>query len=1087
MITDTSVVKMTAEGVIATLDYLITVNGVLAVASFIDRSNQIVYAMGAALKHGSAGIGGRRVAYPSKDVTTYISTLYNGKEKFHHGIAISTEIGESMLLYTRDMEEQVVYTFLMKKYELPLLPEWTGSLIAEFKERGIIEEDYKIIGRQNATMYIGNRLVAVDEVIGCTVALSEPLLEQTVTELIQRGVIHVTDTPQEKLSINGMDDYFSQFSTSLVANLKEQLHPVSEHTQDMPYIALKKKRLYPQQISQDVGCINALLNRQTDYIILNMGMGTGKTIQAATISDGLANAMAMRSSKKSLKEIYEQGGVRYRNIIMCPPHLVEKWCAEIRSEIPDATATAITEFKQLVMIREQGKARRGREFYVISKDFAKLSYQSRPCVYQYGARKPKGYVCNRCGKSRQDNHTEKCDCGGTYHKTVLSNNSMKGMICPECGELLFPTNRAVNVSKYADNPTEPLEPENFAVMNGSNLYCHLCGTSLWTPCIANIDVGGEYSAWASRSSKWKKITHYANKTHKSTKTVWVHKEYEDMYLDMIGEQALSEEEDVAAPRKYAPAAYIKKYLKGYFDFAIFDEMHLYKGGATAQGNAMHALIKAAKYKLGLTGTIAGGYASHFFYTLFRLDPRRMIKNGFNWGSENAFVEKYGTTVREFYIEGSLEGEYNKASRGRQIGSVKNAPGISPLIFTDFLLDRAVFLDLSDMSRFLPALKEQVVTVPLEDKIKREYDAVVQRLKDDSRQSGGHGLLGKMLQFSLSYTDKPYGGDKIKNPASGECVCIPKSFDEFRDVSMLSNKEKKLIEIVKGELAENRNCVVYAEYTASPETCVSYRLRDVLMVHLGLDDNEVVVLESSSPAAVKREAWIHKKAAEGAKVFITNPRCVETGLDLCFEYEGAKYNYPTLLFYQMGYNMFTIWQASRRAYRLNQKEECRNYYIASEGTIQPSVIRLIAEKQVATAAIQGHFSAEGLVAMAQGVDARIKLVQALASNDTESQNELQNMFDVIASSSEDNTSYADYRPMLTYGELMGRHEETGKDAVEDLFDFLFSDPFGMCIVEDREKAGKPVETEAVNVVKPKHTGRKRSDDGVISLFDMILKN
>ncbi len=212
------------------------------------------------------------------------------------------------------------------------------------------------------------------------------------------------------------------------------------------------------------------------------------------------------------------------------------------------------------------------------------------------------------------------------------------------------------------------------------------------------------------------------------------------------------------------------------------------------------------------------------------------------------------------------------------------------------------------------------------------------------------------------------------------------------------------------------------------------------------------------------------------------RWVLTLLDLCFEFDGAKYNYPTLLFYQMGYNMFTIWQASRRAYRLNQTEECRNYYIASEGTVQPAVIKLIAEKQVATAAIQGHFSAEGLAAMAQGVDARLKLVQALASNDTESQNELQNMFDVIAASKGDDTSYADYRPMLTYDELMGRTEKETGD-VEDIFDFIDNDLFAFCIMEDREKAGTPIEAP----VKPKRSRhRNKSDsDAAVSMFDLMF--
>lgn len=1080
--------KITVGGVVATLDYLISVAGQLAVASYIDRSNQTILAIGSGLRNQKPYYEGRPMAQPS-DNNTYLTVIQNGKEKFVHGLTISKEVGERILLYTRDMEEEVFYSYLMKKFDLPLLREWTMPIVAYFRRHGAVNENYRIFGRNDSQIQIGDKRICVSDVIAAEVYINEKSLEDAVSKLIKDGVVGFTDQQQDKIHVDGMDDYFQKFSSSLVSNLKKQLNPVSEHTQEMPYLALNNMRLYPQQISQDVGCIKALLEKKTRYIILNMGMGTGKTVQAASVCEGLANAGAMRRGK-SLKDVYADKEVTYRNIIMCPSHLVSKWCEEISREIPYAKATAITDFSQLVKLREEGCERKGKEFYVISKDFAKLSYSSRPCVNKYGCRQPKDYVCNRCNKPRPSKQSIRCECGGDYILRIIDGHNAYGMICPECGELLYAANRTMSKDKFEDGKILPLQPRDFATMNSANATCHLCGTSLWTPCVANIDMGGPYSDWAGRATKWKKVTHYANKAHKSKKSVWVHKNYEDEYFHSIGESPLKEKEDVRGVRKYAPATYIKKYLKGFFDVAIFDEMHLYKGGGTAQGNAMHALIKASRYQLGLTGTIAGGYANHFFYTLFRLDPARMIKNGFGWNDEMAFCEKYGTIIREYkYVEAS-DGNYNSSSRGHQLSSPKVAPGISPLIFTDYLLDRAVFLDLSDMSRFLPPLKEKVVTVPLEEDIALSYGDVVKRLKEQGRQKGGFGLLSKMLQFSLSYTDKPYGRQEIKNPSDGSVVCVPDSYDEYRDVSKLLNKEKKLIELVDAELAEGRNSMIFAEYTASPEACISYRIKYVLMKHLNLSDNEVVVLESSSPSAAERETWIHKKAAAGAKVFITNPRCVETGLDLCFQFEGRVYNYPTLIFYQMGYNMFTIWQASRRAYRLNQREECRNYYLASEGTVQPAVIKLIAEKQVATAAIQGHFSAEGLAAMAQGVDARLKLIQAIASNDTESQNELQGMFDVIAAADDDsNRDYSDYKPMLTFKELMGEAFESEMDStddtVADIFDLLFNDRFMGAVMEDKAKTESAPMFEAKPTdVKEKIVDKRAEKAHVISLFDFM---
>lgn len=110
------------------------------------------------------------------------------------------------------------------------------------------------------------------------------------------------------------------------------------------------------------------------------------------------------------------------------------------------------------------------------------------------------------------------------------------------------------------------------------------------------------------------------------------------------------------------------------------------------------------------------------------------------------------------------------------------------------------------------------------------------------------------------------------------------------------------------------------------------------------------------------------------------------------------------------------QASRRHYRLNQKEECRTYYMAYRGTIQEVVISLIAEKMAATAAIQGKFSADGLSAMAEGVDTRVRLAQALSDMDSETGKELQAMFDVVnnVAGEEDN----DYKPMQLLCDILG---------------------------------------------------------------------
>ena len=71
---------------------------------------------------------------------------------------------------------------------------------------------------------------------------------------------------------------------------------------------------------------------------------------------------------------------------------------------------------------------------------------------------------------------------------------------------------------------------------------------------------------------------------------------------------------------------------------------------------------------------------------------------------------------------------------------------------------------------------------------------------------------------------------------------------------------------------------------------------------------MAVLEQKVPTE-KREEWVEKKVEAGIDVLITNPTLIETGLDL-----NA---FTTIIFYNIGYNLFTFRQSPRRSWRINQ--------------------------------------------------------------------------------------------------------------------------------------------------------------------------
>ena len=125
---------------------------------------------------------------------------------------------------------------------------------------------------------------------------------------------------------------------------------------------------------------------------------------------------------------------------------------------------------------------------------------------------------------------------------------------------------------------------------------------------------------------------------------------------------------------------------------------------------------------------------------------------------------------------------------------------------------------------------------------------------------------------------------------------------------------------------------------------------------------------------KREDWIAKHGPKN-QVIISHPKLVETGLDLFDKYGG--HNFSTLVFYQTGYNLFTLRQASRRSWRIGQKLPCRVYYLYYAATMQARAMSLMGKKLSAAHAIEGKFSSDGLVALSGDDGVEMALAKSLA--------------------------------------------------------------------------------------------------------------
>jgi len=1087
----------------------------LVALTTFDRSKVALKALSAEVTHGTSLYVGREcIKTKGQRFYACYKPIQMGRDRFLMQTIINKEVSKGKFLVVDATNEaevnEDIFNYLMIHYKLPLLREWTPALIAELIASDYVDVDYgNSYGSRFETRYsndkanlpgliLHGRDVSVKNIwVYNFETLTDTALADTVSSLIKDGKIKVADKMSKPLEFNGLDEYITKHGKSLVRNLDKQMQPLTELSGEVYGFAAKNKRLYPQQAACING-INALKKSGSQYGLMIEGMGCGKTLQGAATVDAYFNQKWLKEHKgKGLKDLYlSKDQPKYRNVLMAPSHLVSKWKDEILSEIPGTSVTIIDDFSQLQKIREKGKERTTREWYLISKDFAKLSYQLSPIPNKVVHMVPKIAVCSACLHDEENpsvvqkkSGLSSCErCGGRKFETYAmpEYGEQVGLQCPSCGNLLM---RSVADAKdKADSDKTDsffLKPKDFARHGSQNDTCSICGAHLWGVDCKPI---GTSQAEIESKQKWYKISHFKNHQKKGRDTAFVLKGYEsEYYSSLVCTEGIEKSPKTYGPRKYAPSLFIKKYLKGYFDFCVLDEAHKYESGGSAQSVAAHALMKVSDFTLALTGTITNGKADSLFYLLYMLDPRRMNKRGYKYSDVMAFSKKYGSIETVYEAKGGYNEDedmlFKSASRGRVIVPPKVKPGISPLLFTDFLLDKAVFLDLSDLSSYLPPLKEQVVLVDTPSDMFGAYNRTLSQLKTASREKGGRAILSTMLQFGLSYPDKPYGVKPIMHPLfEDSLICNVPSLDNYKEGTLLP-KEERLVELVNDEIAQDRNVFVYCAYTGNEEMNVTGRLQAIIEKHCNLG-GQVLVMNASNPAATKREEFIKKKATEGIRVFICNMKLVETGLDFCFKVDGMDYNYPTIIFYQMTYELAVMWQASRRHYRLNQKQECHTYYMAYAGTLQQTAVQIMAEKQVAASAIQGKFSADGLAAMAKGVDPRLKLAQMLADGDSGMDREsLENMFDVMNGSnadSSDDDRFSSYVPPKTFYEVM----EGAKAAFEDDTNVIDAEQVSIFdIVEQAKESEKKAEKVVKADEEPKEVPVKETSDD-LSLFDLF---
>src|SRR5438093_10048071 len=330
-------------------------------------------------------------------------------------------------------------------------------------------------------------------------------------------------------------------------------------------------------------------------------------------------------------------------------------------------------------------------------------------------------------------------------------------------------------------------------------------------------------------------------------------------------------------RLFPLAIYIKRKHPGVFELLVADELHEYKSQTTAQALAFHNLMRACPRTLALTGTLSSGKASDFFPLLYRLLPE--IRARYGHDQVLHFVRDYGILERVTYRDDPQarreeEDEDGAGSiRKGETGKVYERPGLSPAI-VPLLLDRFVFLRLSDIAHALPAYEEVVHPLPLPEDVADAYRYLERQAVRWGRTHRGR-RMAQFLQALLGYPDQPWTGETLTavvrddegNPQRTVVARAP-----MFDPALRYPKEEALLQLLKRERARGRKVLVFVIHTDT---------RDIIPRLTTLAEQEGLKLGTlrSDGEARGRKRALRRLLSQGADGIVCHPRLVTTGLNL----------------------------------------------------------------------------------------------------------------------------------------------------------------------------------------------------------------
>jgi len=435
-------------------------------------------------------------------------------------------------------------------------------------------------------------------------------------------------------------------------------------------------------------------------------------------------------------------------------------------------------------------------------------------------------------------------------------------------------------------------------------------------------------------------------------------------------------------RRWALADYIAKHARGQFKLLIADECHQFQAKASDRGIAFHQLVASTRYTLTLTGTFFGGRSTSIFWLLHRLNAG--VRRDFAFNDEKRWARLYGVleTTRKSKRANDDDEEDGFTGNRRYQNQAKEQPGISPAI-VNRLLDTTVFLSLKDLGLSLPHYAEEVVTLSMTDEQGGQYRKMEKKLRDLALNNRRY--LSTWLQWTLARPNSAFRDEVVEVDEvdrQGEIVRrkqlmqLPAVVD-----GETMPKESWLVDFCRSERQQGRKVLIYLRQTGTRD--IQDRILKILR-----DGGVRAEVLTSGVNPRKREEWIAKRVF-GLDALVVNPKLVETGLDLIA--------FQSVVFAEIEYSLYTLWQAVRRVWRLGQTKPVKAIFSVYSDAMEARALALMGQKMKAAQLLYGDEVGGAIVPEEDG-DILMKLArEALESADLP---DLQSLFadDVVVSNS-----------------------------------------------------------------------------------------